>query len=260
MQLTCRLMSMPGILLVHIIIYFANILQEKHFLNLTDLGRCYLLLTIWLESVEADLPVYAFNRPDFFNMASRSFSELARSKKICFLYGRFFRDYENIESCGDLIRSYFTPIDEINEDLNRFHTSLRYGTDLLVGVHIRRGDYKQFVDGKYFFSIDDYLHKMNEVNQALAGRRVRFVVCSNEEIAPSRFAGLQVSIGPRHHVKDMYLLAKCDYIMGPPSTYTLWASFYGRKPLYQIQDIQTHVSMDKFVLLPATILYNFSFN
>jgi len=33
-------------------------------------------------------------------------------------------------------------------------------------------------------------------------------------------------------VEDLYALAECDYIIGPPSTYTLWASFYGDTPLW----------------------------
>lgn len=210
--------------------------------------------------VVADLPEYAFSKGDYFDLSGPDFSEIAKSKRVCFLFGRFFRDYSNIEIYAESIRSYFEPINEIREDLDRLHASLKIESDLLVGVHIRRGDYQQFVDGKYFFSLDEYLKKMKEVKQALADKNVRFVVCSNEKIDPDFFSGMQVTLGPGHLVKDMYLLAKCDYIMGPPSTYTLWASFYGRKPLCQIRDTQTRIDMNQFVMLPPHVLYNFSFN
>jgi len=29
----------------------------------------------------------------------------------------------------------------------------------------------------------------------------------------------------------MYGFARCDYLIGPPSTFTMWASFYGQVPL-----------------------------
>lgn len=37
-------------------------------------------------------------------------------------------------------------------------------------------------------------------------------------------------------IEDMYSLAECDYIIGPPSTYTMWASFYGEVPLYMVDN------------------------
>ena len=45
----------------------------------------------------------------------------------------------------------------------------------------------------------------------------------------------------------MYSLAACDYIMGPPSTYTLWASLYGGARLYFMQNAEADISMDDFL-------------
>lgn len=44
----------------------------------------------------------------------------------------------------------------------------------------------------------------------------------------------------------MYLLARCDYIIDPPSTYTMWASFYGNVPLYMITDPTQSILLDSF--------------
>jgi hypothetical protein len=54
-------------------------------------------------------------------------------------------------------------------------------------------------------------------------------------------------------VGDLYALAQCDYITGPPTTDTQWASFYGNHPMlfldcgdqwierahFQVSDLQT---------------------
>jgi hypothetical protein len=47
-------------------------------------------------------------------------------------------------------------------------------------------------------------------------------------------------------VGDLYALARCDYIMGPPSTYTQWASFYGNQPLYHLRSGDDRVEREKF--------------
>ena len=45
---------------------------------------------------------------------------------------------------------------------------------------------------------------------------------------------MSVGLGPGSVVGDLYALARCDYIMGPPSTYTQWASFYGNHPMLSL--------------------------
>ena len=50
----------------------------------------------------------------------------------------------------------------------------------------------------------------------------------------------------------MYSLAECDYIVGPPSTFSTWASFYGNVPIYRITDPSAEFSIADFkVLIPG---------
>lgn len=55
-------------------------------------------------------------------------------------------------------------------------------------------------------------------------------------------------MGLGHFIEDMYTLAECDYIFGPPSTYTMWASFYGKRPLQKIREKNQRIDFDKFEL------------
>jgi len=57
---------------------------------------------------------------------------------------------------------------------------------------------------------------------------------------------LQVGIGAGSAVGDMCALAKCDYIFGPLSTFSMWASFYGNKPLFLIHDSKVRIEREKF--------------
>ena len=210
--------------------------------------------------VIADLPEYQFKGNAYFDMNDKGFQQVTKTKPIVFMYGRFFRDYENLEKFQDSIRNYFKPIAKIQKNVEAHYKVAKQDADVVVGVHIRRGDYVEFADGKYFYSDQDYLNKMNQLQVSMPGKKIKFVICSNENIAPNHFSGLSVLKGPGHLVEDIYALSLCDFIMGPPSTFTLWAAFYGKKPLYQIRDLNQLASIDKFAYLPPSVLYNFSFN
>jgi hypothetical protein len=47
-------------------------------------------------------------------------------------------------------------------------------------------------------------------------------------------------------VGDLFALAECDYVLGPLSTFSQWASFHGNKPLLQLRDKNTRVERERF--------------
>jgi len=50
-------------------------------------------------------------------------------------------------------------------------------------------------------------------------------------------------------ITDMYSLAKADYIIGPPSTFTMWASFYGSVPLLVIDNRKENILLSDFKIV-----------
>ena len=108
----------------------------------------------------------------------------------------------------------------------------RRGCDRLVGVHVRRGDYRSFDDGLYWHEPPEYAALMRDVAALTPGARVGFLVCSNERVDPADYPGLAVTAGPGGEATDLFALAGCDALAGPPSTYTGWASFAGEVPRY----------------------------
>lgn len=211
-------------------------------------------------TVIADVPEYQFKEDKFYNLKEKSFLRKATKKKLLFLFGRFFRDYEGLRRHQEAVKLFFTPIQTIRENVSLFLRKAKADGDLIIiGVHVRRGDYKVFAEGRYFYSLTEYFNKMKELQLSL-DRKVKFIICSNEEIDLNVFDGLDIIKGPGHIVEDMYVLAMCDYIMGPPSTYTLWASFYGGKPLCRLKHLDKKLTLRDFEILPPETLYNFSFN
>jgi hypothetical protein len=209
--------------------------------------------------ITADLPEYQFNEDRYFDLGLVP-NTILQKKSLIFLFGRFFRDYKNLEKHQHTIRSYFRPVNKIEVNVKLLIEKGKIGCDILVGVHIRRGDYEQFSNGKYFYSQAQYGIKMKELQDSMPDKKIMFIVCSNERIEPQHFSEVHFLNGTGHFVEDLYTLSNCDFIMGPPSTYTLWASFYGNRPLYQIVDLKQSISLDHFRILPPKILYNFTFN
>lgn len=164
-------------------------------------------------------------------------------------------DHAFIEKHSDRLRWLFAPQDDVEKRVTEM-----FGDDAdkytTVGVHIRRGDYKQYKGGQYYYSQQDYLNFMQQMERLLAdkGKPVRFFVASNEHIALSDFAPLTVFAQQGGDMMvDLIGLSHCDYIIGPPSTYSQWASFYGRKPMKMIYSKDERLCLDDFIIIKTIV-------
>jgi len=169
-----------------------------------------------------------------------------RSCHLAFVGGLQFRNVSAMKTHRQAICDYFRPLPVHQEKVNQAINIARKNCDVLVGVHIRGGDYASHLNGRYFYTVPDYLQVMRSVSSLFPGKQVGFLVCSNSILDPEMFKEMNCHLGPNHHLQDMYAFAGCDYIIGPPSTYTLWASFYGNVLLYFIQDPNRPVTLDMF--------------
>lgn len=182
-----------------------------------------------------------------FDLNDPAFVALARSKAV-FVFGWMLRDTAHLLEHAGLIRHLFTPDPPVMDRVRRATDDARRGADVLVGVHIRRGDYRRHMGGRYFFADTVYADMMRQTADLIGGnRRVRFLVCSNETVAPEPFAGLDVAHGPGSALDDLYALAQCDRLIGPPSTFTKWASFHGQVPLDWIRSADQRIRDEDFV-------------
>lgn len=48
--------------------------------------------------------------------------------------------------------------------------------------------------------------------------------------------------------EDHSLMSMCDYLIGPPSTFTSWSSFIGNVPTYHIKDKYKKIELSDFIL------------
>jgi hypothetical protein len=150
-------------------------------------------------------------------------------------------------------RSKISDIFIFNEEyLNKISISNSEEYNMTIGVHIRRGDYKVWKDGKYYYTLQFYadLIKFYIINYPTA----RIIVCSNEDIASAIPANSNIVFSNANFISDLWLLTHCDYIIGPPSTFNAWASFIGKKPLYTIKSKDERPTLDFFNIFDGNLL------
>lgn len=160
-----------------------------------------------------------------------------------------FRDDEALRDHAGQVRDFFSPVPELRAQVHRSVDNARSVADRVIGVHVRRGDYAGWLGGRYFFPVERYIAWMREALALWPGERVAFVVCSNENLDNlSEKAGAPVFPGPGSACGDLYALAACDAIIGPPSTFGLWASFFGQTPFHMVESVEQRLHPVTFTL------------
>jgi Glycosyl transferase family 11 len=184
--------------------------------------------------------VYDLNGDDFRRFLNRG--------GMTFVKGWKFRDDRNLVSSHRAIAEYFTPVGQIRMKAEeRLGMARSYG-DVVIGVHIRQGDYRDWKGGVHYFETEQYAHWMREAATHYQGRKVSFLICSSDPVDNCKFGDLAVTAGPGEAVADLHALSLCDAIMGPPSTFSTWASYHGRKPLCMLQHHRQVVRAEDFLL------------
>lgn len=175
----------------------------------------------------------------------------AAKEKIVVANGWLYRDHKNFKIYADEIRRTFRPKVQFVEEAANVLAALKTTTGVVIGVHIRRGDYRQYDRGKWFYDDSVYRNYMQSLASIFGpeGKECIFLIASNEKVNKANFSGLNVHCEERHFITDLMCLSMCDYIMGPPSTFSKWASFYSRVPLYQMYEKDQNMAMEDFGII-----------
>ena len=122
---------------------------------------------------------------------------------------------------------------------------------LCLGVHIRRGDYATFYDGRFFFSDEQYVGVIRKFLALHPDQQVKVFICGNDpklnrDYYGEQLAECKVVFPDGNPGEDLCLLSHCDYLIGAPSTFSLVAAMYHNRPLYWIMDADAPLSESSF--------------
>jgi len=147
------------------------------------------------------------------------------------------------------LQHIFRPKDDIMNKAEGMIAEMKQNADLIVGVHIRRGDYATWNDGRFFFELEEYHQFMLRVQQLYKDKKVSFFISSNEDFTLDTFEGCECrrfGREPSGAILDLYTLSLCDRITGPVSSYSRWASFIGEVPLCFLESKDQQFTDDSF--------------
>ena len=132
------------------------------------------------------------------------------------------------------LKRIFRPKDSIMNKATNMIGGMKQQSDLVIGVHIRRGDYATWNNGRFFYELEEYRLFMLRIKQLYQDKRISFFISSNEDFSLDLFkdcACRRFCNEPSGAILDLYTLALCDRMIGPFSSYSRWASFIGEVPL-----------------------------
>jgi hypothetical protein len=169
--------------------------------------------------------------------------KMLRHKHIV-VSGWYVRYYELFLKYRDEICDLFT-IDPAYTEPVKAWMSEWQGTRL--GVHIRRGDYAVWRDGIYCYTDSVYADTIRQFAALHPNDTIDVFLSTNDpDVSVEKFESLLNEAGNhvRLHlfggnaVEDLFMLSECDYIIGPPSTYSLVAAMYRDIPLCRMDEIK----------------------
>ena len=152
--------------------------------------------------------------------------QLMLNSRMIVVTGWYARWYDLFEKYKPEIRELFAFNQEI---LATSRLKIGEGSAVRVGVHVRRGDYKTFKDGRFYYDDAQYVGVLKQFKTLMPETKLNFFVCGNDP-----------------ELKDMCLLSLCDWLIGAPSTFSLVAAMYREVPLYWIEDPKATLTKENF--------------
>ena len=147
------------------------------------------------------------------------------------------RNPVGLEKYRDEIHSYFKPRKDINDVVVSQMKEWRKKGKMIVGIHVRQGDYKTWRGGAYLIKqsrvreiIDEYLSVLSKNKD-----EVFFVFTSDGSIDEKFFDGLSFTVSKNNAIADLFLLSSTDSIIGSDSSFGAFAAYYGNVPFIVMQ-------------------------
>lgn len=167
-----------------------------------------------------------------FNNSLISYKRLCKTCPNHFVNGYELRNCDVPDKAKSIIRGIFIPESSISRKVESQFLEIRRKCDFIIGIHIRRGDYRSWKNGRYYFEYQTYSLVCRLLLDRFSDKRVSFCLVSNEPVPQDVFEGIPYFQTPdKTPTQDLYALSLCDHIAGPPSSFSRFAAFRGNVPI-----------------------------
>ncbi len=151
------------------------------------------------------------------------------------------------------LRALLQPAPELARLAADFMVGIRQAHDAVIGLFIRQSDYREWEEGRFYFSSAQYVVWIRQLVDLHPGKRVAIVIASEVRQDPALFEGLPCyfasgTLNAGGHWFESWLeLSLCDIIVTPPSTFSATASFLGGVPLWPVLEPQQTLSFEQCI-------------
>jgi hypothetical protein len=182
-----------------------------------------------------------------FDVSSPAFQNQLQRKRIMVPPG--FRFYHpDLCSYHEPIRAFFEPATKHRDSVSSLMVQARKDCDVLVGVRVRRDvEHHWWRQGAYYYDQTTTSIWSKESPGSSRPNGSDSWVCGNELLDLESTTKRPLTHGTGVRVEDLYALAKCEFLLGPPSTFSSWASFYGDVPRYVVMEPRQPLTHEAFL-------------
>jgi hypothetical protein len=173
----------------------------------------------------------------YYSEKSFTYNKLPSTKRNIYLKG-YFQSEKYFNHCEKEIRQLF----ELPSELKSFATEhfrklLTFGNEILVAVHIRRGDYLKLSE-KHTIQPISYFNEARQIMLDKIGGPIRFIYFSDDP----DWVRKKIDIRSRDIVvsglkddEDLALMQHCHHLIITNSTFSWWAATLGDCQVYSPQ-------------------------
>jgi hypothetical protein len=175
----------------------------------------------WNQSLDLDQPV----NQDRFNC------------QINVVGGWLFRCDFLVSKYKPQLARFFLPLKEYREEamIHIARARQNASASLLIGIHIRHGDYKEFQGGRFYYPLSFYRSLIQSLRDQHPAT-LAFVVVSDQPLSYEYFDDPNVYLSNSSELVDMIILSLCDGVIGPPSTFSHYSScIWGNSNLHHLE-------------------------
>lgn len=181
-------------------------------------------------------------------VSQKKANSVRKNRGIHIIWNWYYRDYPALFEQREAVLAFLKPRDMYFQNARANILKNRGDAQILVGLHIRRGDYIEWRGGKHYYDDEAYVGFMKRFSESCVEKKIKFLLCSDEKINFQHFenSGIDFFAGTGNFIEDIASLSLCDYVMGPPSTFSWWAAYIGMNKYYQIECADALISPDRF--------------
>jgi hypothetical protein len=193
----------------------------------------------WIADTRADLWEKAPDRHrDLLHLDDPEILADLRRHRVTVLCGEGIRCWDLVVKHEEVVRRTLCIREGLTLKARAYVDRLRQHYDFLIGVVVRQEDYREYQNGRFFFTSEQYAAWMREALAILRDRgRIGFLIASNEAQNAAVFAGLPAhfatgfAVGEGHYLESLAELGCCDLVMTTASSFGCWGAFIGRAPV-----------------------------